>query len=277
MAASPGLALDTYYSYQISGNFANNQGPNQKGRFVGIAQWNTSTQRWFDWDFRFYSSSNSTTPIQTMTASQTGAGCFASPVARGNAAAGTYAESAVAGNVCDGSNTQSGGSLPPQSFLNIFYYDPGTPYNWTQGSSNLSAPSSYFRIQFQANGPGGTVDAANLQAVAANAQSVGGLGWAAMSTDVTDGACSGNGNFPTVSNNCPYAGNTQNYQGLSGITNLTVVTIPGGNGGIPPDPAEPFVPAVEEEVPAPLPLLGASAALAWSRRLRRRLRTVSTT
>ena len=142
-------------------------------------------------------------------------------------------------------------------------------YSWTQGGSNLNAGYSYFRLKFQANGAGGTVDSANLQAVAANLQSVSGLGWAAMTDDTLPGACTGNTSFPTATqptNDCPYAGNTQNYQGVSGNTVVNITTTPSVNP--PPPPSPPPAPFVEAEVPGPLPLLAVPAAFGWTRRLR---------
>lgn len=275
-APAPAQAVDRYYSYQISGNFANNTGPNQKGSFVGVAQWdpaiNGGRGGWYAWNFDFLSPGG--TLLHTIKQSDPGAGCFASPLARGLAAVGTYAESAPGGAVCDGSNTQSGGNLPPQSFLNIFS---NVPYAWSQGGNKLNASYTYFRLQFQANGPGGTsVDPANLVLVPANAQSVGGLGWAAMRDDTKDGACTGNKSFPTAlqpHNDCPYAGNTQNHQGVSGLTEVMVTTSPGDDDT--PSSREPVNLTLlqdKPEVPGPLPILGASAALGWSRRLRRRIR-----
>jgi hypothetical protein len=258
---APAHAVDRYYSYQISGNFANNTGPDQKGKFVGVAQWDTTLNGgiggWYDWNFDFLSSTGSV--LQTIKNSDSGAGCFASPVARGGAASGPYAESAPGGSVCDGTN----GNLPAQSFLNIFN---NVPHAWSQGGNNLNAQYTYFRLKFQANANGGTtVDPTNLVAVPANAQSVGGLGWAAMTDDTVAGACSGNNSFPTATqstNNRPYAGNTQNYQGVSGVTNVSVTTIPGGNGAAPLEPVDPApLVANEPDVPGPLPILGASAAL----------------
>ena len=282
VSGSPNASIPpTVFTWNFNGTFGNSQGPLRKGSFVGTMSWDTTANAWSYWDILTYSqgeqnqanfggrlSSRSTTDIanpwdpstlglNSGAAANSSAFCFASPLAKGNAAAGPYAQSGPGGTACDGTN---GNQDPAMTYLAVGDEQAGAFKQ--QGNNTVSTNFKYFRIQFVPSPDGDESKLALIDYNPGSAQSREWIGLSYLKNAASGPDCLGNNSYPQAAgvNYCPYSGNTQGQTGLS-----TVALYPGGE--TPPDPGP-----VPDDVPAPLPLFGAGLAFGWSRRIRRRVK-----
>lgn len=256
MVGTIGKAEATVYQYNFNGGqFGNNTGPDTKGTFAGSFLWDTTANggsgAWTEWQLNMYPASGSPL-LYSFKNTETGAGCFSSPLQSGTNASGSYASSGPAGSAC-------GNPTELAVFQNV-------PYSYNAGGPK-DGDWSFFRLLFTGNPADGTLQ------FSGTVPGKDYLGWSVMKSEPTSPTCSGSNAQPPAIGSCPYSGNNQNNQNIRGftstpqITAVDVTSIPDPN----PEPPAPS-PVDLDAVPGPLPLMGCAAGFAWSRRLRRRLR-----